>query len=105
MGFSSSDLDPFMTEIEDYIQAVIERKLGINEGEAELTAGTNTITFNTPYDSGEDWEFIKMKAVDADGFNIGVTIGTMSNTGFEVVVSSPCTFKYRTSYIRNWISD
>ena len=105
MAFNLEDLNLFMTEIEDYIQAVIETKLGINEGEVELLAGSNTITFNTPYESGEDWEFIKMKAVDADGFNIGVTIGTMSNMGFEVVVSSPCTFKYRTSYIRNWISD
>lgn len=105
MAFVSEDLNDFMREIEDYIQAVIFRLLGINEGEVSLIAGTTPIAFTTAYETGEDWDFIKRTAINADGFSIGVSITNESVTGFSVTVSEACTFKYRTSYLRNWITD
>lgn len=97
-------IDELIIQTEDYVQAIVDYKLGINEATINLMAGTTAVVFDVPYNVNEDWDFIRANA-SADGFSIGINITNKTNTGFSVTVSKACEFKYRTTYMRNWISD
>jgi hypothetical protein len=95
----------FTTQTEDFVQAVAERMFGINEGTQALNIGANDVLFGIPYDEGEEWEFIKLHATAADGFNVAIKLSNITHLGFTATVTKASTLKYRTTFMRNWISD
>jgi hypothetical protein len=95
----------FTTQTEDFVQAIFIRAFGFNEGKVELLEGTHIIEFEIPYSINEAWTFGKLRAIDTDGFDIGVEITDENQGGFTVTVAGDCTFEWNTTYLRKWISD
>ena len=96
----------FTNQTEDLVQAVVDRKFGINEGTEALVADqANNIVFSVPYDEGEEWEFLKLHATAADGFNVAIILSNVNHLGFTATVKKASTLKYRTTFMRNFIHD
>jgi hypothetical protein len=99
-------LSLIIPEYEDYVQAIVQKMLGMNRvKDIALVSGANPILFPTAYDTGVEWELVKSKAINPDGYDVGFTISNETVTGFVITVDEPCTFRYVAMSYEEWISD
>ena len=61
---------------------------------ANLAAGSNVVTFNSAYPSGEEFIVIVLWCVDSNGYAVSHEITAKSETGFTVDVTKACDLLY-----------
>lgn len=93
------------TQTIDLVQATVIKMLNPNIVTVALTTGSTDIEFPNAFDEGVSWDFTFMKAIAADGANIGVSITNLSRTGFTATVEENCTLKYKAESFNEFISD
>lgn len=99
-------LDIVSTQLTDLIQMVAIKMLGVNKGKnIALTTGSTPVVFDFTYDTGVIWQFSRINAVNADGFDVEVTISNEAQSGFTATVTEDCTFSYVALSFSNWITD
>ena len=88
-------VDNLVDRQQEWNEALVLEKLGFNWDEISYgTAGVKSVGFKQPYAAGVTDIDIRIKVFDAEGYDIGGTVSSITNIGFNLTVDAACTFNY-----------